>query len=115
MARLVRQPDVSPFIDVLLVLVIWCSLAGFWLWRPRVIYTQVDDGLVEPGRLRDTLTIVAGRAGTILYGGRPVRLSEMRGRAVIVRADSDARYQDVVHAVDVARGAGARAVGLGRR
>ena len=106
---------VSPFIDVLLVLVIWVSLMGLSVWRPRVIYTQVDDGLIEPDRLRDTLTIVAGRAETILYGGRPVPLSEMRGRAVIVRADSDARYQDVVHAVDVARGAGARAVGLSRR
>jgi len=71
--------------------------------------------LVEPGRLRDTITIVAGRAEIIFYGGRPVQLSEMRARAVIVRADSDARYQDVVHAVDVARGAGARAVGLSRR
>ena len=115
MARLVRQPDVSPFIDVLLVLVIWWGLLGLGVWRPRVIYTQVDDGLVEPDRLRDTLTITAGRAETILYEGRPVRQSEMRARAVIIRADSDARYQDVVHAVDVAHGAGARAVGLSRR
>jgi hypothetical protein len=115
MARLVRQPDVSPFIDVLLVLIIWWGLVGLWVWRPSVIYTQVDDGLVEPGPLRDTITIMAGRAETILYGGRPVRLLEMRGHAVIVRADPDARYQDVVHAVDVARGAGARAVGLSRR
>src|SRR5579862_6788742 len=96
--RLVREPDVSPFIDVLLVLMMVFSFAGLRFWTPRVIDTQIDDGLVEPGRLCDTLTIVASRQETILYEGRPVRQLEMRGRAVIVRADSGALYQDVVHA-----------------
>jgi hypothetical protein len=82
MARLGRELDVSPLVDV--------------------------------DCLRDTITIVAGRQETILYEGRPMRPSELRGHAIIVRAESGAKYQDVVHAIDVARGSGARAVGLSR-
>jgi biopolymer transport protein ExbD len=47
-----------------------------------------------------------------LVDRHPVDAAMLRGRPVIVEADSGVMYQDVVHAVDIAIGAGARVVQL---
>jgi len=78
------------------------------------IDAQIIDKRVDAVPGQDTVLVFAGRHETIHFEDRPVPLSRMRGHVVIVRADSGAVVQDVVHAIDVALGAGARTVGLSR-
>ena len=116
-----HEMNVTPFLDVLLVLLI--IFMYLCLNQQKVITAQLPDPtpstvtrstqivlevrpsstyainteLVQPGQLESRLRG--------LYAGRP-------DKTIIVRATSGVRYQDVVTAIDIAKGAGVVAVGL---
>jgi hypothetical protein len=93
----------------------WCGLTTFIWNMERSIDVHVDSGIDEPGLPPDTITVVAGPHETILHDGHPVRVADLKNRVVLVLADTNVSYQDVVHALDVARGAGARVLGLANK
>ena len=92
-------------IDVAIVLVFLFWPTG--MFRQGRIEVEIDDGAFDQW---PTVTVVAGRNETMRVNGHPCDPAELRHRFVRLIADSGARYQDVFHALDVARGAHARVV-----
>ena len=116
------EMNVTPFLDVLLVLLI--IFMYLCLNQQKVITAQLPDPtpravtpsttqivlevrpsatyaintqVVQPGQLQSQLLGI--------YAGRP-------DKTIIVRAVPGVRYQEVVTAIDIAKGAGVVAVGL---
>ena len=115
------EPNVTPFLDVLLVLLILFMF--LCLNQQRAIMAQLPDPSVrgpdtapaivlevKPNAMYAinteavTGTQLAARLRAI-YAGRPTK-------TIIVRGAPGVRYQDVVTAVDIAKGAGVVAIGL---
>jgi biopolymer transport protein ExbD len=115
------EPNVTPFLDVLLVLLIIFMYLS--LTQQKIITAQLPDPVARPGASDPVIVLevrpnasyaintqpVSSRAlGSRLraiYAGRPTK-------TIIVRAAPGVRYQEVVTAVDVAKGAGVLAIGL---
>lgn len=115
------EPNVTPFLDVLLVLLIIFMYLS--LTQQKIITAQLPDpappaGASEPMIVLevrangtyaiDTVPVTGqdlGRRLRAIYAGRPTK-------TIIVRATSGVRYQDVVTAIDIAKGAGVVAIGL---
>ncbi len=115
------DPNVTPFLDVLLVLLIIFMYLS--LSQQKIITAQLPDPTpvsgpntplivleVRPGAMYAINShMVAGPqlAGQLraIYDVRPEK-------TLIVRAAPGVRYQEVVTAVDIAKGAGVVAVGL---
>jgi biopolymer transport protein TolR len=118
------EPNVTPFLDVLLVLII---LFMFMIInQSKVMTAQLPDpsargsndatAIVLEVRPNAQYTIntqvvqgaqLAARLRAI-YDGRPTK-------TILVQAAPGVRYQDVVTAVDIAKGAGVVAIGLTKR
>ena len=115
------EPNVTPFLDVLLVLLI--IFMYVCLNQQKVITAQLPDPTATAGDNSPTIVLevrpnamyaintqlVSGpqldaRLHAI-YDGRPMK-------TILVRAAPGVRYQEVVTAIDVAKGAGVVAVGL---
>lgn len=120
-ATMHAEPNVTPFLDVLLVLLIifmYLSLA-----QQKILTAQLPDPTPRPGASEpmivlevrangayaiNTVPVISRDLGARLqaiYAGRPTK-------TIIVRATAGVRYQDVVTAVDIAKGAGVVAIGL---
>jgi biopolymer transport protein ExbD len=115
------EPNVTPFLDVLLVLLIIFMYLS--LTQQKVITAQLPDPTpvlgphtpsivleVRPGAIYAINSrVVAGAqlASQLraIYDGRPEK-------TLIVRAARGVRYQEVVTAVDIAKGAAVVGVGL---
>jgi biopolymer transport protein ExbD len=105
--------DVSPLVDILLVLGMAFGILACPYAHRFTIDAQVGPPPVMDGISVEAMMVVAGANERVLLVDRhPVDAAMLRGRPVIVEADSGVVYQDVVHAVDIAIGAGARVVQL---
>jgi biopolymer transport protein TolR len=114
------EPNVTPMIDVLLVL-----LVIFMLMVPMQlrIDAQIPDPDVRGGEGAVGLVLEVGAGGRFALNRQPVPAAELEtrlrdvfegrpDRRLVVRGARGARYQEVVRAMDVARGAGARVLAL---
>lgn len=115
------EMNVTPFLDVLLVLLI--LFMYLCLNQQKVIAAQLPDrtpdAVTESTQIVlevrtsatyaiNTQVVPPGQLGSQLrgiYAGRP-------DKTIIVRAAPGVRYQEVVTAIDIAKGAGVVAVGL---
>jgi len=118
------EMNVTPFLDILLVLLILfmflClnqqKLLTAQLPDPSARATEATPSIVLEVYPNDAYAINTQRVSRAdlaerlrrIYDGRPTR-------TIIVRGASGVRYQDVVTAVDIARGAGVIAIGLASR
>jgi biopolymer transport protein ExbD len=115
------EPNVTPFLDVLLVLLILFMF--LCLNQQRAIVVQLPDPSVRGADPAPAIVLevqpdamyaintepvagprLAARLRAI-YAGRPTK-------TIVVRGAPGVRYQDVVTAVDIAKGAGVIAIGL---
>ncbi len=121
--RMNAEPNVTPMIDVLMVLLIIFMVivpAG----RRAVDVQLPPNAPADPAG--PAIVLEVGPDGRLALNRRPVRAADLGARlravyagrpdrALTVRGDGRARYQEVVAAIDSARGAGVRVVGLDPR
>ena len=120
-ATMRAEPNVTPFLDVLLVLLIIFMYLS--LTQQKMIAAQLPDPAPHPGASEpmivlevrtngayaiNTVPVIGQDLGARLraiYAGRPTK-------TIFVQATAGVRYQDVVTAIDIAKGAGVVAIGL---
>jgi biopolymer transport protein ExbD len=115
------EPNVTPFLDVLLVLLILFMF--LCLNQQKVLTAQLPDPSARPADTMPAIVLEVRPDSTYAINTQPVAHAELSGRlraiyagrltkTIIVRGTPGVRYQDVVTAVDIARGAGVIAIGL---
>jgi biopolymer transport protein ExbD len=115
------EPNVTPFLDVLLVLLIIFMYLS--LSQQKIITAQLPDPkpVMGPNTPSIVLEVRSGPQYTI--NTQLVSASQLAGRlraifegrpekTLVVRAAPGVRYQEVVAALDIAKGAGVVAIGL---
>ncbi len=114
----IADPNVTPMIDVLLVLLVIFMVAervvgSFDLQLPRdgrargvqpALVMEIEPGGSYAVDRQPISRSDLGRFLTRIYAGRPEKV-------IFVKADGRVRYGEVMYAIDVARGAGVKVVG----
>jgi len=115
------EPNVTPFLDVLLVLLI--IFMYLCLNQQKVITAQLPDPTPAPADHVSSIVLEVQPNATYTINTKPVAGRDLERRlhaiydgrptkTLIVRASKGVRYQDVVTAIDIAKGAGVVAIGL---
>ena len=115
------EPNVTPFLDVLLVLLIIFMYLS--LTQQKIITAQLPDPTPVPGANTPSIVLEVRPGATYAINTKVVVGSQLarelraiyEGRpekTLIVRATPGVRYQEVVSAIDIAKGAGVSAIGL---
>lgn len=119
--RMNAEPNVTPFLDVLLVLLI--IFMYLCLSQQKLLHAQLPDPFARPSDRTEMIVLEVKPNASYLINQRPVTAAELDARlraiyagrptkTIIIRGDRGVRYQDVITAMDVARGAGVVAIGL---
>lgn len=117
------DPNVTPMIDVLMVLLII-----FMVIVPtsrKALDVQVPDPNPTESAAPDNTSIVlsVNKGGQYLINKEPVVDAQLAARLrqlydarpdkiIFVKGAPDATYQDIIHGMDVARGAGVKVIGF---
>ena len=115
------EPNVTPFLDVLLVLLILFMF--LCLNQQRAIMAHLPDPSPRGTDAAPAIVLEVKPNATYAINTEPVAGPQLAARlraiyagrptkTIIVRAGPGVRYQDVVTAVDIAKGAGVIAIGL---
>ena len=120
---LTNEPNVTPMIDVLMVLLII-----FMVIVPssrKAIDVQLPDPNPQPTNAPNTTQIVLSVLGNgqFLINKEPQTKATLAGRLkglydprpdkiIFIKGDPKAKYQDIIEAMDVARGAGVKIIGV---
>jgi len=115
------EPNVTPFLDVLLVLLIIFMYLS--LSQQKAIMAQLPDPTPAPSARTTPIVLEVRPNATYAINTQVVSASQLAARlhaiydnrpekTIVVRGSAGVRYQDVVTAIDVARGAGVLAIGL---
>ena len=115
------EPNVTPFLDVLLVLLIIFMYLS--LSQQKAIMAQLPDPTRARGENTPAIVMEVRPNGVYAINTQVVTgaqlASRLRGiydrrldKAIIVHGAPGVRYQEVVTAIDVANGAGVVAIGL---
>ena len=123
--RTQSEPNVVPLIDIMLVLLIVFMLTSAMQRQVLEAHLPSSARGGPPAEVRQILLDVGpGRAYSV--DGHPVPRDELQARlralrdrmpgaTLMVRGDGRASYQDVISAIDAAKGAGVSVVGLWTR
>jgi biopolymer transport protein ExbD len=112
----VSEINVTPFVDVVLVLLVIFMVTAPALLKDR-LGIQLPKTQTSDGKAPESLGIAVTRQGQILVAGVPMSdgeiqaavtkaLSAAPGLQGLISADQDARHGDVVRAIDLIKGAG---------
>ena len=115
------EPNVTPFLDVLLVLLIIFMYLS--LTQQKVITAHLPDPTPVPGHGTTSIVLEVRPGAMYTINSRVVAGARLPGelraiydgrpeKTLIIRAAAGVRFQEVVTAVDIAKGAGVVAVGL---
>jgi biopolymer transport protein TolR len=115
------EPNVTPFLDVLLVLLIIFMYLS--LSQQKIVTAQLPDPSPVSGPSSPSLVLEVRPGATYAINSQVVTGSQLAGqlraiydgrpeKTLIVRAAPGVRYQEVVTAMDIAKGAGVVAIGL---
>jgi biopolymer transport protein TolR len=120
----INQINVVPYIDVMLVLLVIFMVTAPLVAPGEIQLPSVGSKLTNPDnplsvRLEGkTITLVDKLANTTRRVSRDQLVAEVRAaqaagdRPVVIAADKDARYQDVLDILDVLQSSGIKRVGL---
>jgi biopolymer transport protein ExbD len=118
------DPNVTPMIDVLLVLLIIFMVIVPSLRKSIDVQLPDPTPQVAPANADNTNIVLEvlpeGKfkinSEEATREGLPKRLAEIYGprpdKIIFVKGDSTVKYQDVIYAMDVARGAGVKVIGI---
>ncbi len=120
-APVYHDMNVTPFIDVLLVLLVIFMMLN--LVGRTSIRAQVPPAVPAPATESVQLVLELAADGTYTLNGQPIPAAELEMQLrmvfsdrspslLFVRAAPTRKYQDVVGAMDLARGAGVQVVAL---
>ena len=117
------DPNVTPMIDVLMVLLII-----FMVIVPssrKAIDVQLPDPNPQPTTVQNSTQIVLSvhKGGQFEINKEPQTLAGLAPRLkqiydprpdkiIFIKGDPDATYQDIIRAMDIARGAGVKVIGF---
>jgi biopolymer transport protein ExbD len=115
------EMNVTPFLDILLVLLI--LFMYLCLSQQKVLTAQLPDPSARATDNTPSIVLEVRPNAMYAINTMPVSRSELANRlrsiydgrptkTIMVRGTPGIRYQDVVTAVDIARGAGVVAIGL---
>ena len=115
------EMNVTPFLDILLVLLILFMYLS--LSQQKVLTAQLPDPTAESTENTPSIVLEVRPNAMYAINSRPVARGELEARlrgiyegrptkTIIVRGTPGIVYQDVVTAVDIAKGAGVVAIGL---
>jgi biopolymer transport protein TolR len=115
------EPNVTPFLDVLLVLLI--IFMYLTLNQQKIITAQLPDPAPIVGPNAPSIVLEVRPGPQYAINTQPVSAPQLAGRlrsiyegrsekTLIVRATPGVRYQEVVTAMDIAKAAGVVAIGL---
>ena len=120
----VSQINVTPFVDVVLVLlIIFMVLTPLMLREIGVTIPRKADEEVTADVAAQQLVLHLTDKGEILLAGQPVQmmqladrvrslLSKRQDKLMFVRVDDKVLYGTAVQAMDICRGAGVRTLGM---
>lgn len=114
--RIISQINVTPFVDVVLVLLVIFMLTAPTLLKD-VIGIQLPKATSHDSKAPESIGVAVNRQGQILINGKLLSEVEMRKeleRAVktnaniqsIIAADTETRHGDVVRAIDLVKSSG---------
>jgi biopolymer transport protein ExbD len=122
-AKVMAEINITPFTDVVLVLLVIFMITtplmlqpGIKLKLPNVKTAETDSG--------KSINIVVDAAGRIFLNDKPAQLAELKSAIatrlianpdipVIVKADKEVKYDEVIKVIDAAKQAGAKRFSLG--
>jgi biopolymer transport protein TolR len=118
------EPNVTPFLDVLLVLLILFMF--LCLNQQRIMTAQIPDPSARPTDTAVPIVLEVKPNSMYAINTEPVSARDLERRlqsiyagrptrTIVVRGMSGVRYQDVITAMDIARGAGVSVVALATR
>lgn len=114
------SPNVTPFLDILLVVLIIFMVAAT---SEATLNVQLPDPTARGAAGAVPLVLEVGAGGRYALNQAPVPRTALRDRLVVtyrdrpdkvlmVRGAPDATYQEVMTAMDVAKGAGVKVLGV---
>jgi len=120
-----NDPNVVPFIDILLVLLVIFMLmqplsrTAFDVQVPPPQEQQQD----TPKQASDQIVLEILADGTLAINAQPVSRSELEARIheiydnrpaklIFVKADEQRQYQEVIEAIDIVKNAGVQVIGF---
>ena len=123
-SQLTNEPNVVPMIDILLVLLII-----FMLMQPlmrKAIDVQLPDPTpqqAQPNQAPNQIVLEVGPNDYFAVNKQVIRKEQLADslrkifdprpdKIIFVKGDRTVRYQDVIFAMDVARGAGVKVIGV---
>lgn len=123
-SNLNNEPNVVPMIDIMLVLLII-----FMIMQPmmrKAVDLQLPDptpAVVTANQASDQIVLEILADGSFAINREPLTLDRLGARLtevyenrpdkiIFVKGDPTVKYQDVIHAMDIARGAGVKVIGI---
>lgn len=122
-AKLMAEINITPFTDVVLVLLIIFMVTTPMLVQPGITVKLPKASAAETD-LDKTIEILISAAGEVFLAGKQVPLDDLKGKLearlynrpdapVIVKGDKEVKYDLVIQVIDAAKRAGAKKFALG--
>lgn len=120
--RVMSEINITPFTDVVLVLLIIFMITTPLLLQPG-IKVQLPKAKAAESETDKTLSVTIGSDGSIYLEGKPVSIAKLRRElelklmnrpdlAIVVKGDREVKYDSVVKVIDAAKESGAKRFAL---